>query len=71
LCHRKDLSGPVSLPLSLHYDMLEEKLIPLDDARPFDASYRLQIDLLMNIVRLVIYLAFRFKKLVLVPSGLG
>jgi hypothetical protein len=51
--------------------MLEEKFIPLDDAGPFDASYRLQIDLLVDIVRLVIYLALRFKKLVLVPSGLG
>jgi hypothetical protein len=51
--------------------MLEEKFIPLDDAGPFDACHRLQIDLLVNIVRLVIYLAFRIKKLVLVPSGLG
>ena len=51
--------------------MLEEKFIPLDDAGTFDACHRLQIDLLLNIVCLVIYLAFGFEKLVLVPCGLG
>ena len=51
--------------------MLEKKFIPLDDARTFDACYRLQIYLLLNIVCLVIYLALGFEKLVLVPSGLG